>query len=103
MKKLTISTLLVCALSFSAHASIEQGITAFENGNLPLAKSILLQQNDKGSKKPLYLALIAAKDGELDEAEEYIEQAVELDAKNAEVQFTYAKIMAALPKAIKVV
>lgn len=94
MKKLTISTLLVCALSFSAHASIEQGITAFENGNLPLAKSLLLQQNDKGSKKPLYLALIAVKDGELDEAEEYIEQAVELDAKNAEVQFTYAKIMA---------
>tara|TARA_R110000744_G_scaffold8364_1_gene27862 strand:+ start:316 stop:1293 length:978 start_codon:yes stop_codon:yes gene_type:complete len=92
MKKLVL--LLVYMISTPLYASIEQGITAFENGNLPLAKSILLQQSDKAYQKPLYLALIAEKDGELDEAEEYIEQAIELDAKNAEVQFTYAKIMA---------
>ena len=92
MKKLIL--LLVCMVSHPLYASIEQGITAFENGNLPLAKSILLKQSDKGYQKPFYLALIAAKSGEWDEAEEYIKQAIELDAKNAEVQFTYAKIMA---------
>ena len=92
MKKLIL--LLVCMISHPLYASIEQGITAFENENLPLAKSILLQQSDKGYQKPFYLALIAAKSGEWDEAEDYIVQATELDAKNAEVQFTYAKIMA---------
>ena len=92
MKK--IISLLICMISTPLYASIEQGITAFKNENLPLAKSILLQQSDKTYQKPLYLALIAAKEGELDEAEEYIEQAIELDTKNAEVQFTYAKIMA---------
>jgi tetratricopeptide (TPR) repeat protein len=76
------------------HASIEQAKTAFENGNLPLAKNILSQQSDKSYQKYLYLALIASTSGKLDKAEKYIEKTIELNAKGADVQFTYAEIMA---------
>ena len=92
MKKLTL--LLLYVLSTPLHASIEQGITAFENGNLQLAKNLLSQQSDRRYQKSLYLALIASKNGKLDEAEEYIEKTIELNAKDADVQFTYAEIMA---------
>ena len=102
MKKLTISTLLVCALSFSAHASIEQGITAFENGNLALAKKIFSQESDTRYQKHLYLALISSENNKLDDAEEYINEAIELNANNANVQFSYAEIMAKQAEAASV-
>lgn len=102
MKKLTISTLLVCALSFFAHASIEQGITAFENGNLALAKKIFSQESDTRYQKHLYLALISSENNKLDDAEEYINEAIELNANNANVQFSYAEIMAKQAEAASV-
>ena len=92
MKKLTL--LLIYALSTPLHASIEQVKTAFEKGNLPLAKSLLSQQNDNNDQKHLYLALIALGSDKLDEAEKHIEKAIELNATDANVQFSYAEIMA---------
>lgn len=86
--------LLAYVLSASVYASIEQAKTAVESGNLSLAKSLLSQQSDKSYQKYLYLALIASTNEELDDAEEYIEKTIKLNAKDANVQFTYAEIMA---------
>ena len=92
MKRLIL--LLLCLLSPSLQANIEQGITAFEQHNFSLAKKILSQQSDEDYKKFFYLALIASKNGDLDEAEEYINKTIDLNPLDANVQFTYAEIMA---------
>ena len=102
MKKLILFTLLVCTFSISVHASIEQGITAFENGNLALAKKIFSQESDTSYQKYLYLALISSENNMLDDAEEYINAAIELNANNANVQFSYAEIMAKQAEAASV-
>jgi hypothetical protein len=80
MKKLTLLTLLVCVLSTPAHASIQQGITAFENGNYPLAQTILSQESDSSYQKYLYLAQIASAKGKIDEA-------IELNSQDADIPF----------------
>ena len=90
MKKLILFTLLVCTFSISVHASIEQGITAFENGNLALAKKIFSQESDTSYQKYLYLALISSENNMLDDAEEYINAAIELNANNAEAASVFS-------------
>ncbi len=95
MKKLTL--ILIYALSNPLHAStvnLEQTNADFKKGNLPLANNLLSQQNDNNDQKHLYLALIALDIGKLDDAEQHIEKAIELNAKDANVQFSYAEIMA---------
>lgn len=94
MKKLTLLTLLVSTLSIPALASIEQGITAFESGNLELAEKILSQESDNSYQKYLYLAKIALKMGNIDDAEDYSDKAIELNSKDAYAQFVYGEIMA---------
>ena len=95
MKKLTL--ILIYALSNPLHAStvnLEQTNADFKKGNLPLANNLLSQQNDNNDQKHLYLALNALDIGKLDDAEQHIEKAIELNAKDANVQFSYAEIMA---------
>ncbi|SFC42019.1 tetratricopeptide repeat protein [Pseudoalteromonas denitrificans] len=93
MKKLILIILLTYIVTISSNASIKQGISAFKNENLQLAKKLLLQEDNTDYKKHLYLAQIALKDEQLDAAEEYIDEAIKLNSKNAQVQFIYGEIM----------
>jgi tetratricopeptide (TPR) repeat protein len=92
MKKIN---LLLWAYLFSipVHASIEEGRIAFEDGKLKLAQNILSQESNTNYQKHLYLALIASKEGKLDDAEDFIDRAIKLNPKNADLQYVYAEIM----------
>jgi len=74
------------------------GIAAFDNNDLISAKKLFhqsIEQNNKDAVALQYLGKIALAEGELDDAEEYIEKAQKLSPKDAEVQFDTARIMGA--------
>mgnify|MGYP003625837247 CR=1 FL=1 len=92
--KLSLFTLLLGLQNIPAHANIEQGIIAFDNGNLPLSQKIFSQENDTSYEKYLYLAKIASANGKPDDAEKYINEAIELSPQNASLRFISADILA---------
>ena len=94
MMKLSLFTLLVGLQITPAYANIEQGIKAYDNGNLLLAEKIFSQESDTSAQKYLYLAQIAATNGKPDDAEDYINKAIELNPENAHLQFISADILA---------
>ncbi|SFC89744.1 tetratricopeptide repeat protein [Pseudoalteromonas denitrificans] len=93
LKKLVLITFISGTLNLPIHASIGEGITAFENNNFEFAKVMLLKEADDSFKKYLYLAQIAVKNNQLDEAEKYIEIAEKMNPKSDEVQYFYGMIM----------
>ncbi len=94
MKKLTLLILLTYLIISPAHANIEQGVTAFNKGELQLAKELLLQTREESYQKYLHLAQIALANGNLDNAENHIERALKLNQKQAHAHVIYAEIMA---------
>lgn len=94
-----LSCLLIISSIFSLLALASQpGIEAFKNNQIKAAKEIFkqsLKNNDKNTIALQYLAKIALNQGELDDAEEYIEDAQELAPSNASIHFDAARIMGA--------
>jgi len=86
-KKLALIALISSTLHLSAHANIDQGISAYDANNLQQAKELLLKESDSDFNKHLYLAKIAIKNNQLDDAENYIEEAAELNATSGDAQF----------------
>jgi tetratricopeptide (TPR) repeat protein len=94
MKRIILISAISCALSIPALANIEQGIIAYEEGNLTQAVQLISQADDSDLEKHLYLAKISWDKGDLDKAERYIESALEMNESNSEVHFVHGKIMA---------
>lgn len=88
-KKTLISAFVGMALfSVQAFASQKQGISEFEAKNYQVAKK-LFKKNDDDAQSQYYLALIAIEEGELEDAEEWLESALDQDEKNAEYHYQY--------------
>ncbi|MEW6982562.1 tetratricopeptide repeat protein [Colwelliaceae bacterium 6471] len=103
MKKLLLISALSYAMSISTFAygsatmslDIEQGIAAYESGNLAQAANLLTKGGDEDFNKYLYLAKIALDNKNLDQAEDLIEQALSLNNTNGDIYFVHGQIMAA--------
>jgi tetratricopeptide (TPR) repeat protein len=92
------SVLIVLALVSQITLANQNGIDAYESRDLTEAKKIFNESLKVNDKEPIalhYLAKIALKESELDQAEEYIEKAIENDPENAKVHFDAARIMGA--------
>jgi tetratricopeptide (TPR) repeat protein len=96
MKKLILVSALSYALSLSAFANIEQGIAAFNKGDLQQATLLITQLDDSDFKKFLYLAKIDLTNGNLEKAEDNIEQALALAPTSGDSHYIEGKVMAAL-------
>jgi len=93
-----ISLFASCLLGSSFSQANPLAIEAFENNDLTTAKG-LFEENIKKNPKDFvsldYLANIALRQDEYDDAEEYIEKALNLAAMDAKIQFDAGKIMGA--------
>lgn len=70
---------------------IQKAIVAYQNDDLDQAK-LILQQQPKSSEKFLHLGQIAYQQNKLEVAEEYFEQALELDASNSEAHYMLGSV-----------
>ncbi len=89
MIKILMLTLLFSGLSYSDQ---KKGIELYDSGKFDEAKLQFEQSISDKETKPkalMYLARIALKKKDIDEAEELIEEAEELAPKDAEIQFYY--------------
>ncbi len=98
MKKLILISTLSCVLSTPVLANIEQGIAEYNEGNLKQAVQLISQADDSRFEKHLYLAKISLDEGDLDEAESYIENAIDKNDTNGEVHYFHGKVMSAQAK-----
>ncbi|MBQ4862571.1 hypothetical protein J8L98_12820 [Pseudoalteromonas sp. MMG013] len=95
IQKVIVLFMCLCSvLSRGSDASVENAIEAFENNELSRAQKLLLQNDELSSIKFTYLARIAFERHQLDDAENYIIKAIQLDDKNAHAHFVFADIAA---------
>jgi len=91
--------LLLAALLHSSLVSADiSAIAAFEQNDLKQAKARFIQVLEKNDKDPValhYLGKIAMREGEWDDAEEFIEKAIVQVPRDASVHFDAAQIMGA--------
>jgi tetratricopeptide (TPR) repeat protein len=90
MKKILLLILLTISTQLYAQSSLENGINLFNREKYSAAKEIfesILEGNDAEADAHLYLAKCLFQLGDLDEAIEHGERAVELDEKNADYHF----------------
>ncbi len=97
-KTLVSSFILACTFMSQISFASQNGIDAYENENLNKAKDIFIQSLEKNDKDAIalhYLGKIALTQGELDDAEDYIEKAQKYAPNNAAVFFDSGRIMGA--------
>jgi tetratricopeptide (TPR) repeat protein len=97
-KQLFGSMLVICALINHAVFANPEGMKAYEDRDLIEAKRLFSESLDVEKSNPTalhYLAKIALNEGEFDQAEEYIEKAIEAAPIDAAVHFDAARIMGA--------
>lgn len=99
MKKILLISALSFALSNSAFANTEQAIAAYNAGDIAQATALLSHGDKNDYKTNLYLTKIALVNGELDDAEQHIKDAVKASPERGELHFEYAKVMAAQAEA----
>lgn len=96
VKQLFVSLLVICTLTNQTVFANPEGIKAYEAGDLEQAKKLFTEsldadQNDSTALQ--HLAKIALNEGEFDQAEEFIEKAIEVAPSNAAMHFDAARIM----------
>ena len=90
MKKILLLILLTLSTQLYAQSSLDNGISLYNQEKYSAAKEIFesfLEKNDGNSEAHLYLAKCLFQLGDLDEAIEHGERAVELDDKNPDYHF----------------
>lgn len=90
-KTLIILSLVILTLSKTASASYEQAVLAFEQNDIKTALSLFEKSKNQIQSK-IYLAKIMM-NRDLDDAEEWIDEAVEQDNDNAEAHYVRGVVM----------
>jgi len=97
LSRLTFLTLIILvSVYFPKSFANEDAIEAYEQKNFSEAKALFersLKSDPKSVISLQYLAKIAIKDSEFDDAEDFILRAQEIAPKNASVQYDVAQIM----------
>lgn len=92
MKQTLLSALLLSlTISQASHADMNSAITAFEQGEMDKATE-LFEAESSSLQAKIYLARILMR-SDLDDAEDWIEDAVEQDADSAEVHYWRGRVM----------
>ena len=92
MNKNIVVTLLIVLISpLSIFVQANPAIEAFEEGNNQLAKT-LFEKNKDSAESKLYLGRLAMREGELDDAEELIKEALEMKPNDSNYHYWFASI-----------
>ena len=87
-KNLIFAFIGMALVSVQATASQEQAVIEFEAKNYDVAKK-LFKENKDDAQSQYYLALIDIEAGELEDAEEWLESALEQDDTNADYHYQF--------------
>jgi tetratricopeptide (TPR) repeat protein len=90
-KKALLISLLIISISKTASASYEEAILAYEQNDIDTAITLFKKSKDQIQSK-IYLAKIVM-DKDLDDAEDWIDDAVEQNDKNAEAHYVRGIVM----------
>ncbi|USD30258.1 hypothetical protein J8Z24_19170 [Pseudoalteromonas sp. SCSIO 43201] len=85
---------MLFAHSTLTHANLELSQQAFDEGNLHLAQSLLIEQPASSYKKPLLLAHIAMRRDDYKAARQQIEEALNLYPTVPELYFAHSQVVA---------
>jgi len=89
IKCLTLAASFVASLSLSAIAKASEAVDAFEQENYTQAKTLFKEHSNKAEAN-YYLGRIALIEKELDDAEDYLEDAVEASPDNVDYHYWFA-------------